>query len=193
MRTGHRLLIHFIPLWSLLMETFGTRACHVVRRLWPLLAAVVVIALAAALWAIVSGGNPSLTMPATGVVIVTGYGDSSPTNPSTQPRSVVLTDSQAAALRRQISEIPTLKPSAGSFICMEEETVFRIAIKSADGPARTVWDAQAERCPAPGILYVHGKDAGNPEIGRYCTLKTLLLSIFPKGTANVTRKELRSC
>ena len=168
-------------------------ASGVVRRSWLLIAAVVVVALGTVFWTVASGSNSNLTMPSMGVVIVTGYGASSPVNPSTQPRSVVLTDSQAAALRRRISEIPTMKQSTEPIICMENETVFRIAIKGVDSPSRTVWVAQAERCPAPGILYVHGKSAGHPEIGRYCTLKTLLLSIFPEGTANVTRKELRSC
>lgn len=175
------------------MKSFGIEARGMFRRLWMLLAAVIVIAVGTAFWANARSTDSSLNMPSTGVVIVTGYGTSSPENPSTQPRSVVLTDSQAAALRRQLSEIPTLKQSAGPIICMENAAVFRIAIKGVDSPSRTVWVAQAELCPAPGILYVHGKNAGNPEVGRYCTLKALLLSIFPKGTVNLTRRELRSC
>ncbi len=163
------------------------------RRSLLLLAAVVIVALGATLWVGARSTNSSLTMPSTGIVTITGYGASSPENPSTRPRSVVLSESQAAALRTRVSEIPTLKQPTGRVICMENETVFRIAVKGAQSSSRTVWVAQAERCPAPGILYIHGQDAGKPEGGRYCTLKTLLLSIFPKGTVNVTRKELRSC
>ena len=168
-------------------------ASRVVRRRWLLLAAAAVLAFGAAFWTIASSSNSNLTMPLKGVVIITGYGGSSPAFPSTQPRSVVLTDSQAAALRRQISVIPTLKLSAGQIICMENETVFKIAIMGINDPSKAIWIAQAERCPAPGILYIHGKNASNPEIGRYCALKTLLLSFFPKGFANATRRELLSC
>ncbi len=175
------------------METSGRRARGKFRRFFLLLAAVVVVAGGAAFWVAARSTDAGLTMPSTGVVTVTGYGSSSPENPSTQPRSVVLTDSQAAALRRRISEIPTLKQSAEPIICMENDTVFRIAVQGVDGPSRTVWVAQAKLCPAPGILYVHGNAAGQPEAGRYCTLKNLLLSLFPKGTANVTRKELHFC
>lgn len=126
------------------MKSFGIEARGMFRRLWMLLAAVIVIAVGTAFWANARSTESSLNMPSTGVVIVTGYGTSSPENPSTQPRSVVLTDSQAAALRRQLSEIPTLKQSAGPIICMENAAVFRIAIKGVDSPSRTVWVAQAE-------------------------------------------------
>ncbi len=175
------------------MRTFGISARGKFRKSLLLLAAVIVVALGVGLWVNAKNDNSGLTMPSTGIVTITGYGSSSPANPSTQPRSLVLTDSQAAAVRRRIAEIPTLPQSAGPVICMENETVFRISVKGVPSSPRTVWVAQAERCPAPGILYVHGQSVGRPEAGRYCTLKTLLLSFFPKGSVNATRKELRSC
>ncbi len=175
------------------MKPFGIGVRSKFRRTVLLLAVVVFVALGATLWVNAWNTNSGLTMPSTGIVTVTGYEASSPENPSARPQSVVLSDSQAATLRRSISEIPILNQPTGRFICMINETVFRIAVKGAQSSSRTVWVARAERCPAPGILYVHGQFAGKPEGGRYCTLKTLLLSIFPKGTANVTRKELRSC
>ena len=174
------------------MESFGVTARSKLRKSLFLVAAVVV-ALGAALWVSTRNASSHLAMPSTGIVAVTGYGSSSPMNPSTRPWSVVLTGSQAAALRKSISEIPTLPQSAEPVICMENETVFRITVKGAQSSPRATWVAQAVRCPAPGILYVHGNSVGRPEAGRYCTLKTLLLSFFPKGIANATRKELRSC
>ena len=175
------------------MKTFRIGARGKSRKSLLLLAVAVVIALGAALWVRTRNTSSHLAMPSTGIVAITGYGSSSPMNPSTQPWSIVLTGSQAAALRKGISEIPTLPESAGPVICMENETVFRITVEGAQSSPRATWVAQAVRCPAPGILYVHGHNVGRPEAGRYCNLKTLLLSFFPKGTVNVTRKELRSC
>ncbi len=78
-------------------------------------------------------------------------------------------------------------------MCMENETVFRIVVKSSHGPSKTVWIAEAELCPAPGILYVHGNDVGKPKNSRYCILKSLLLSYFPKGSVNGTSRMLGFC
>jgi hypothetical protein len=175
------------------MESFPVRVRSKLRKPLLLLVAAVVVALGAALWIGTTRTSSHLAMPSTGIVAITGYGSSSPMNPSTRPLSVVLTGSQAAALQKSISEIPTLPQSAGPVICMENETVFRITVKGAPNSARATWVAQAVRCPAPGVLYVHGDGVGRPEAGRYCTLKTLLISFFPKGAANATRKELRSC
>lgn len=175
------------------MEIVGDSARGTSRISLLFLTVVLAVALGTVFLVNVSSNASGLTMPSVGVVTVTGYGSSSPANPSTQSRSVVLTDSQAAALRRRISEIPTLKQSAGPIICMENETVFTIDVRGVGGSSKAAWVARAERCPAPGILYVHGEDVGRPEAGRYCTLKTLLLSIFPEGTVSATRKELSAC
>ena len=175
------------------MEQSTNRSVSGIRRFRVLVVALVVVvvvfgvAIAIHAWS----ANSGLMMPSTGAVTVTGYGASSPENPSTEPHSVVLTDSQAATLRSQFSAIPTL-PSR-SLTCMENETVFKIVVKSAQRSAGTVWIAHAELCPAPGFLHIYGKDAGKPKIARYCTLKRLMLSYFPKGTVNGTRSGLRFC
>ena len=175
------------------MKTFRIGARGKSRKSLLPLAVAIVIALGAALWVSTRSTSSHLAIPSTGIIAVTGYGSSSLLNPSTRPWSVVLTGAQATALRKGISEIPTLPQSAGPVICMENETVFRITVKGVQSSPRATWVAQAVRCPAPGILYVHGHSVGRPEAGRYCTLKTLLLSFFPKGTADATRRELRSC
>ena len=76
---------------------------------------------------------------------------------------------------------------------MENETMFTISVSSKLGSSGPVWIARAELCPAPGILYVHGKDVGKPKIARYCSLMGSLLSYFPKGTVKGTRVALHFC
>jgi hypothetical protein len=147
------------------------------------------VALATHVW----NANTGLTMPSTGSVTVTGYGDSSPANPSTQPHSIILTKSQAATLRGQISSIPTLSLSTSSLSCQENETAFKIVVTSVQSSPSVTWTARAQLCPAPGILYVRGNRTGGSDIVRYCTLKRLILSFFPKGTVNGTRSGLRFC
>ncbi|GEM_PF-2168511 len=177
------------------MEQSTNRTVSGIRRFRVLIVAVVVVvvisgvAIAIHAWS----ANSGLMMPSTGAVSVTGYGASSPANPSTQPHSVILTNSQATTLRNQISAIPTLSLPTRSLSCVENETAFKIVVKTAQSSPSAAWIAQAELCPAPGILYVHGKDAGGPKIAKYCTLKRLILSYFPKGTVNGTRSGLRFC
>jgi hypothetical protein len=134
-----------------------------------------------------------LAMPSTGVVTLTGFGTISPANPSGDPTSVVLSTSEAALLRNKISTIPSLSMSGTQLACMEQEKMFTITVKAHRGISRSDWIGQADLCPAPGILYVHGPAVGKPKIARYCSLLSLFLSFFPKGTANGTRMGLHFC
>jgi len=164
-----------------------------IRRFRVLIVALVFVIMGTAIAAYAWNTNSGMTLPSTGTVTITGYGASSAAHPSTQPQTVVLTKSQTTILRNQISAIPTLSLPSRSLSCVENETVFEIVVKSAQGSPKTVWTAQAVLCPAPGILYIYGKDAGTPTISRYCTLKPLVLSFFPKGKVNGTRQGLRFC
>lgn len=131
-------------------------------------------------------------MPNSGIVTMTAFGASTPANPSTKPRSVILTASQAAVLQNEVSKIPKLSLSARLLLCMEQATVFTVSVKESPH-SRAVWVAQAHLCPAPGILAVHGTDVGQPRAGRYCTLKNLVLSYFPKGSINGTKMLFGFC
>jgi hypothetical protein len=181
-----------VPLVSKLMATFETRVRVRSASRWLLFALEVAAVCGASYGLLASGRHHDLVMPPTGVVTLTGYGTSPRDNFTIQPRSVVLTGSQATVLRSRISEIPVLTSSVAPVICMEQQTVFKIVVGTSRS-SKSLWTALAERCPAPGVLGVHGEGVGAPEAGRYCSLKDTVLSFFPRGVVNVTREEMRSC
>lgn len=176
-----------------MMDNTWSRLISGTRRRLLFVVTLVVVALGGALTGYAFSASPRLTMPSTGVVTVTEFGASTPMDGSTQPRAVVLTNFQAATLRNRVSQISTMSVSADSLMCMENETVFTILVKAPHRPSRTVWTARAELCPAPGILYVYSKNVSNPKISRYCILKSLLLSYFPMGSVNGTKRMLGFC
>jgi hypothetical protein len=79
-------------------------------------------------------------------------------------------------------------------LCMEQYTVFTIAVgRSQGGAMSTSWLATAELCPAPGILFVHATTGPKSLPVRYCVLKSLVISFFPKGAAAGTRLAFKFC
>ena len=66
-----------------------------------------------------------VTMPTDGTVTVTGYGKTSPADPSSDPSSVVLTHQQALHLRSAISH---LKDMGQNGMCMEDSILLKIKV-----------------------------------------------------------------
>lgn len=140
-----------------------------------------------------SRSSPSVSMPATGVVSVTGYAQMSPAFGSTDSTTVFLTSAEESALRQAISTLPRFTfPGGRPLLCMEQDTVFTISVARTQGAAPT-WVATADLCPAPGVLYI--KNAADPHqaVVRYCNLKEFIASMFPKGAVAGTLAGLRFC
>ena len=113
---------------------------------------------------------------------------------SSDATSVVLTDFQASALRSAVAALPRLSLTPMESICMEISAVFTIAVvRSQGGVPSTFWLAKAELCPAPGVLYVHTTEGPKSFPVRYCALRSLVSSLFPKGAAAGTRSALKFC
>lgn len=137
--------------------------------------------------------TPTVSMPATGAITITGFARMTAANGSTDPTTVVLTSAQATALRKAISTLPRLIfPGGRPLLCMEQETVFTISVARTQGAAAN-WVATADLCPAPGLLYI--KDSVGPQQAPviYCNLKTFITSIFPKGVVAGTLSGLKFC
>jgi hypothetical protein len=137
--------------------------------------------------------TPTVSMPATGAVSVTGYAHMSAVFGSTDPTTVMLTSAQATALRQAISTLPRFKfPGERPLLCMERDKVFTISVARTQGEA-TNWVATADLCPAPGLPYF--KDAAQPQQApvRYCNLKQFITSIFPKEVVAGTLAGLKFC
>jgi len=135
---------------------------------------------------------PTVSIPSTGIISVTGYARMTAAYGSTDPTTVVLTSDQATALRQSITSLPRVTLPAKDTICMEEDTVFTISVVRTQG-AEVSWVATAELCPAPGLLYI--KDVGSPQQApvRYCALKSFITSIFSKSVIAGTLTGLRYC
>jgi hypothetical protein len=137
--------------------------------------------------------SPTVSMPATGAVSVTGYAHMSAAFGSTDSTTVTLTSAQATALRQAISTLPRFaNPEGRPAVCAEQDTVFTISVARTQGEAAN-WAATADLCPAPGLLYF--KDAADPQRVpvRYCNLKEFITSIFPKGVVAGTLAGLKFC
>lgn len=130
-------------------------------------------------------------LPASGSIVLTAYGQLNGADSFGEPTSVVLSDAQAAALRSAVAALPRLPIPSRATLCMEETTVFTIAVRHVeDGVMSTTWRAEAELCPAPGFLHPNKP----PPWGvRYCPLGPLITSFFPKGTVAATRLIFKLC
>lgn len=125
-------------------------------------------------------------MPLTGVVTVTGYAKISLSEFSSGPVSVVLSRSQAVALRRAIV---SLKLTGGG-ICMEDSQLLKIVVTRAKGgPA--VWRASADECP--GVLSVIGQSSQATLNDRSCALWHVVDSFFRNGEAAGTKQGAKVC
>jgi hypothetical protein len=131
------------------------------------------------------------TLPTSGTIVVTAFGQLTGAGSSSEPTSVVLSSAQAAALRNAVAALPRLSLTPKATLCMEETTVFTIAVRRVrNGVTSTTWRAEAQLCPAPGILH----PIKPPPWGvRYCPLGPLVSSFFPKGTVAATRLVFKLC
>jgi hypothetical protein len=125
-------------------------------------------------------------MPTKGVVSVTGYGDNSLPQGSSDPFTVTLSHSQAVALRVDISK---LKDSAGGE-CMEDEQLLRISVAPSNSTT-VVWHATADVCP--GVLAVVTKSGIVGLDDHSCALWQLVRSFFPTGKADATKGAIGFC
>jgi hypothetical protein len=134
-----------------------------------------------------------VSLPATGVISVTGYARMTAANGSTEPMTIVLTRRQVTALRQAIVKLPPPTSSADKpIVCMEQDTVFTISVTQTKGESAD-WVATAYLCPAPGLLSI--KNASGPQQAAvpYCALRTFITSIFPKDAVAGTRSAFKFC
>jgi hypothetical protein len=125
-------------------------------------------------------------MPLTGIVTVTGYGKISLSQFSSDPVSIVLSRSQALALR---SAIASLKLTGGA-MCMEDSALLTIVVTPVKGGA-AFWSASADECP--GVLSVIGQSSQATLDDRSCALWRVADSFFPVGEAAGTKQGSRVC
>jgi hypothetical protein len=125
-------------------------------------------------------------MPTEGIVSVTGYGDNSLPNGSSDPFTVALSHSQAVALRTDISKLK----DGSEGVCTEDEQLLTISITSSTSEV-VVWRATADVCP--GVLSVVAK-SGNAQLDDHsCALWQLVRSFFPAGKADATKGAIGYC
>jgi hypothetical protein len=141
-----------------------------------------------------SSSSPArVSLPATGVISITGYARMTAANGSSEPTTVVLTRRQVTELRQAIAKLPQPSSSSGKpIICMEQDTVFTISVAQTKGGSAD-WVATAYLCPAPGLLSI--KDATGPQQAAvpYCVLRFFITSIFPKSKVAGTRSAFKFC
>jgi hypothetical protein len=160
------------------------------KRFISTVAALAVIA-GLTLIAIQASSDSASTLPSSGTIVVTAYGHLFGDGSSSDPTSVVLSNAQATTLRSAVAALPRLPNTSKVTICMEETTVFRIVVRRLhDGVMSTFYSAEAQTCPAPGILH---PNMSPPWGVRYCPLGPLVISFFPKGTVAATRLVFKLC
>lgn len=170
----------------------ATRHVGYHRRSRRLIGFVVVVALIGAAGIAAYRLRPvsATSMPVSGVAMLTGYGVVSAHGQSLEPTTVVLSSTQARAVAHAISELPLLGNGA-TFFCHGESTDFLIRVLSARGE-RPYWTARDMLCPSPGYLLIKGRGA-TQSLGAVCTLRQLVVSLLPRGSALGTRSALRLC
>jgi hypothetical protein len=125
-------------------------------------------------------------MPTEGIVSVTGYGDNSLPNGSSDPFTVALSHSQAVALRTDISKLK----DGSEGVCTEDEQLLTISVASST-TTTVVWRATADVCP--GVLSVVA-ESGNAQLDDHsCALWQLVRSFFPAGKADATKGAIGYC
>jgi hypothetical protein len=123
-------------------------------------------------------------MPTDGVVTVTGYGQISLMDSSSDPTSVVLTHHQALTLRTVIAELKDF----GGGMCAEDSELLKIAIVK-DG--EVIWSASADECP--GELAVASGITTLTLDTRSCAFWHVADSFFAPGTASGTKSGSEAC
>jgi hypothetical protein len=122
-----------------------------------------------------------VTMPMNGLVTVTGYGATSLVRGSSEPSSVVLSQSQARQLRDQIEG---LKDMSQNVVCMEDSALLDITVTQNN---KVEWRAIADECP--GELRISGSAGAYLLDDRSCAFWHVVNSFFPAGTASATKTE----
>jgi hypothetical protein len=123
-------------------------------------------------------------MPTSGVVTVTGYGQTSLMDGSSDPTSVVLTHHQALTLRTVIAGLKDF----GGGMCMEDSLMLKISeVKNG----KVVWSATADECP--GALTITSTEASLSLYDRSCSFWHVVDSFFASGTANGTKSDSKVC
>lgn len=124
------------------------------------------------------------TMPTSGVVTVTGYGQTSLMDGSSNPTSVVLTHHQALTLRTVVAELKDF----GGGLCMEDSLMLKISVVKG---GKVVWAATADECP--GALTITSAKANLTLYDRSCSFWHVVDSFFASGTANGTKSDSKVC
>ncbi len=125
-------------------------------------------------------------MPLTGVVTLTGYAKISLSQGSRDPVSVVLSRSQAVALRGVIASLQV----TGGGTCMEDTRLLKIVVTRTKG-GTVLWSASADECP--GVLAVIGQSSQATLDDRSCKLWHVVDSFFRAGAAAGTKQGAKVC
>jgi hypothetical protein len=122
-------------------------------------------------------------MPTTGIVTLTGYGQTSLSNASSDPSTIVLNHHEVLALRDRIS---ALKDLGGNGVCAEDSLLLKISITQK---SKVVWSAVADECP--GALSITSSTSSPVLDDRNCSLWNVVNSFFPKDQAVATKTDSR--
>jgi hypothetical protein len=124
-------------------------------------------------------------MPTDGVVTVTGYGQTSLMDASSEPASVVLSHHQALTLRTVIA---TMKNLGFEDTCMEDSLLLKIKVVKHGS---IVWSATADACP--GALAISSATSNPILDGRSCPFWHVVDTFFRAGTAKATKSQINGC
>jgi hypothetical protein len=120
-----------------------------------------------------------VTMPTDGTVTVTGFGKTSPADPSSDPSSVVLTHQQSIQLRSAISHLKDMGQNGG---CMEDSILLKIKVAKN---GKVVWSAIADECP--GGLTITSATSNQILDNRSCAFWNVVDSFFSSVQASGTK------
>jgi hypothetical protein len=132
------------------------------------------------------GRQPDAPWPTSSLVTVTGFGQLSAVNESSDPTSVVLTSDQV----QKLDELVAALPKASKADCMENSAVFTISFASRAGEASRVVATDWE-CPAPGVMALQTPNGTHELLGGVCTLKTFIDRTFSGDQAKGAKEELQ--
>jgi hypothetical protein len=128
-------------------------------------------------------------MPTSGVATLSGTANLSLAGISTTPSkmwSVTLSASTVAHLSATIASLPTLSDA----ICLEDATIFTIAVAPQKG-APTTWSATAYTCG--NSLVIPSNQATTTVLLDDCSLQEQVLGLIPKVKTRVARSLLVNC
>ena len=137
-------------------------------------------------------------------VTLTGYGQLSPMNPSSDPVSVVLSHRQVNALNDATSAL-TLTSSQAllgnrsvavfqkvGVTCHENSLVFALVVTSRQGNVPRLKIADWE-CPAPGMLIVQSQSGIQTFGGLLCPVDHLIAQDLSRSSARATLSVVKHC